>query len=346
MPAFDLTVALQQGPSPWRDSFIAAPAETAMAIERGIVALARATKTLSPESIEMRDLPDGRARRHLSALGDLWRQMGDAMPDDLAVFAHVLRSEPDQAVEALPVLDPTACAFSDPAEVALIERLVAHHGSAPPEARAAWQSSRVSPHANAPGALGHLQANLTSNSAPVDPDSSIAVFGLRDPIEEAAFAAARTRQLLDSRVISAPQEVGLLIPDDAIYLEQLAQSFDALGLPLAGLPVEPATRDHVGELLTAALAILRGPAPRTALASLFTSPLAPWSADQGALLARETMENGRSRSVKSLEGISADLVDTLRPVATTARMMARLQAIAATLPDLEARDTPDCTMSF
>jgi hypothetical protein len=44
-----------------------------MAIERGIVALARATKTLSPEAIEMRDLPDGRARRHLSALGDLWR---------------------------------------------------------------------------------------------------------------------------------------------------------------------------------------------------------------------------------------------------------------------------------
>ena len=336
-PTFDLKMALQQGPSPCRDSFTAARAETAMAIERGIVALARATKTLSPEAIEMRDLPDGRARRHLSALGDLWRQMGDALPDDVGVLAHVLRSEPDQAVEALPVLDPTACAFSDPAEVALIERLVAHHGSAPPEARAVWQSSRVSPHANATGALGHLQASLTSNSAPVHPDSSVAVFGLRDPSEEAAFAAARTRQLLDSRAISAPQEVGLLIPDDAIYLEQLAQSFDALGLPLAGLPVEPATRDHVGELLTAALAILRGPAPRTALASLFTSPLAPWSADQGALLARETMENGRSRSAKSLEGISADLVDTLRPVATTARMMARLQAIAATLPDPDAK---------
>lgn len=141
-PTFDLKMALQQGPSPWRDSFTAAPAETAMAIERGIVALARATKTLSPEAIEMRDLPDGRARRHLSALGDLWRQMGDALPDDLGVLAHVLRSEPDQAVEALPVLDPTACAFSDPAEVALIERLVAHHGSATPEARVVCRHPR------------------------------------------------------------------------------------------------------------------------------------------------------------------------------------------------------------
>ena len=337
IPAFDLMGALQHGPSPWRDSFSAAPAQTAQAIERGITALACATTTLSPDEIEMRDLPDGRARRHLAALRDLWRQMGDALPDGLGVLAHVLRSDAAQAVEVLPVLDPAPCAFADPVETALIERLVAHHGSAPPEARAAWLSGSIAPHATAPGALGHLQAHLTDSTGPVDPDPSLAVFGLRDPIEEAGFAAAHAQRMLESGLVSAPQDIGLLIPDDATYQVHLAQSFDALGLSLAGLGIEPAKRDHIGELLTAALAILRGPAPRTALASLYTSPLAPWPADQGALMAREVMEQGRSRTAGKLEGPAADLIDTLRPVTTTAQMMARLHAIAATLPDAEIK---------
>ena len=203
--------------------------------------------------------------------------MGNVLPNGLTVLAHLLRSDAIQAVEGMPEpeLDPTHCAFADPVEASLIERLLAHHASVPPEARAAWQVGRVGSLAIATGALGHLRANLTDSTPPIDPNGSLAVFGLRDPIEAAAFAAARTRQMPDSGIISAPQDVGLLIPEDAIYHTHLAQSSDTIGLPLAGLGTEPATRDQVGESLTAALANLRGSALRKALASLCTSPLAP-----------------------------------------------------------------------
>jgi hypothetical protein len=44
--------------------------------------------------------------------------MGDALPDHLGVLAHVLRSEGAQVIEALSLLDPTACAFADPVGMA------------------------------------------------------------------------------------------------------------------------------------------------------------------------------------------------------------------------------------
>ena len=57
--------------APWSQSFAAAPEETARAVEKGLITVARATTRLDPEALTPTALPDGRARSHLTALRDL-----------------------------------------------------------------------------------------------------------------------------------------------------------------------------------------------------------------------------------------------------------------------------------
>ena len=121
----------------------------------------------------------------------------------------------------------------------------------------------------------------------------MAIWGLRDPAEEAEFAAARVRALLDTGAIAAPAEVGLLVPDDPAWRGQLARAFNAAGLPLAGLARQTPRRDLETDLLAASVAILKGPAaPRMALATALRSPLLPWPAELSAQLADAVMRHG------------------------------------------------------
>ncbi|WP_323799143.1 hypothetical protein [Parasphingorhabdus sp.] len=145
--------------SPWSESFKAAPEETAAAVENGLLAVMRATRTLDSNEISMSALPDGRARSHLSALVELWHTL-DALPEPLSTWAHVLRSNAEDALEPLPLLDPISCPFADPAETALAEVLLAHHGCAPESMAPAWRANAASRDAIAKGGLGTVQAGL------------------------------------------------------------------------------------------------------------------------------------------------------------------------------------------
>ena len=62
--------------APWSESFAAAPEETARGVETGLMALAHATPHLDPADIVTDHLPQGRARSHLTALRDLWADLG------------------------------------------------------------------------------------------------------------------------------------------------------------------------------------------------------------------------------------------------------------------------------
>ncbi|WP_269274742.1 PD-(D/E)XK nuclease family protein [Sinorhizobium psoraleae] len=130
-----------------------------------------------------------------------------------------------------------------------------------------------------------------------------------------------------------PQDIGLLVPEDPAYLLSLEPAFTRVGLPLSGLRPEPSSRDHAGEFLTNLLAILRGPAPRMALASLCLSPLMPWAADEGRTFATEYAETSWSVSAREYKGRGAKIFNELRPVTSPAQLIARLGSIAAELVD-------------
>lgn len=309
LSSFDPSAALGSPSAPWAQSFSVAPPETTQSILRALETVARATPTLSLDELRPQTLPEGRARRHLQGLRDLWTDIG-CLPEELQIWRHVIAGA--QALEPLPLLAPWDCPHADVAEAALARALIRSHGEAPGTPAAM---------APAPGALGHVQAHLTGRAAPVAPDDSLRLYGLRDPMEEADFAAALVQGWLDAGLIAAPAEAGLLVPDDPAYALALAEAFDRTGLPLSGA-MAPDLRDPVAELASVLLPVLQGPAPRTALASVVTSPLMPWSAATGRAMARELMARGYSRNLSG-----QPLALALRPVASPAALLPRLTEI-------------------
>ncbi|MCA1335472.1 hypothetical protein [Pseudooceanicola marinus] len=171
---------------PWSDSVIFTPAETAQTVETGLLALAKATPSLDPANVVLENLPEGRARSPVTALHDLWRAL-DSLVSSLNTWCHVLQSRIESALEPLRP----------------------HHG----------HSERPSPHAKATdgSAMRHLQDHCEKGSDPVAPAASIACYGLRDPNEEAGFAAAQAQAIPDEGRVDNPGEIGLLVPDSSAY---------------------------------------------------------------------------------------------------------------------------------
>lgn len=309
--------------APWSDSFAAAPEETARAVEAGLLSVAHATPRLDPSDIVAESLPEGRARAHLGALRDLWRDLG-TLPGPMQTWRQVLQASAGDALEPLPLVGPD-CLFATPAESALAQTLRAHHGEAEapePGATAAEGS-----------ALRHLQDHFRRRSDSIAPDGSVACYGLRDPREEAEFAAARAQAMLDAGQVDHPGEIGLLAPEGAGHATALREAFDRVGLPLSGLPAEDTRRDGPGELLSLLLVILSGPAPRTALASLYVAQGVPWAPETGRRMAREVIDRGWSPTARGLSGPARDLLDALRTCDTPEQLFGRLGAIARAAPE-------------
>ncbi|MGH0364813.1 PD-(D/E)XK nuclease family protein [Sinorhizobium meliloti] len=301
--------------APWSDSYAVASDEVSQHIAVALRQLALATPGLSVEAIDLSNLPDGRARDHLTALKLLWERMDDALPEDLHIARHVLACSSDDALEPLPIVGGP-CLFESRAEAALREHLSALFGTVPEAANTTLGN----------GALGHVQRHLLNTSLPVAPDDTLHVFGLRDPREEISFAAARAQALV--RQGYRARDIGLLVPDDPAYRLAIEPAFNRIGLQLSGMTAPLSLRDHAGEFLTNLLAITRGPAPRMALASICLSPLTQWPADAGRNFANEYIRNGWSRAARTYNGPGAKIFDELRPVSSPGQLIARLCSIA------------------
>ncbi|MFC6637394.1 PD-(D/E)XK nuclease family protein [Sulfitobacter sp. JBTF-M27] len=290
--AFDLNAVLSVDGQPWSASMAVAPMETATAVFSALRSLAMATKSLSPDEVDLSGLDqDSRLYRHLAALCDLWRQSPAALSEDLQVYAHVLRSTATDALEPLPLVTAEPCTFASPIERSLHAHLLEHHGLASEAFQQEWvmRRSPLLTGAEEKTSLWRVQQGLTgADIAPAPLDESLSFFALRDEAEEADFAAARAQRLIDEGV--APHEIAILVPDEIGYFAQLRRAFDTLGLPISGLPDLPVRRDIAGETLLHLLLCLQSPAPAMALASLYISPLMPWPATTGLQLAREVMQ--------------------------------------------------------
>jgi len=263
-----------EDPNPvWRDSMANAPTETISAISTALEDLVQATSDLRvPPEIT---LQDGRARRHLDALIDLWCRLGDALPDGLAPVRHVLELPHGRFLDPLPVVEGSLDPNAPAAMKALYERLEREFGVvASPDKkgrRAAAEGSRL--HA----LQGGVSAVLIG---PATQDDSLSFYGLRDVAACADFAAARARALIESGVQA--RDIAVMISGDP---RQIARAFAEQGVPISGLPGRLPERDVVGETALQLALAKRTPTPAMVLASLALSPLMPWSAQTGRNLA-------------------------------------------------------------
>ena len=114
--------------------------------------------------------------------------------------------------------------------------------------------------------------------------------GVRDFLEEAEVAAGMAQQMLAENPGLTPSDIGLLMPDTFEYSLAVNDAFSAAGLPLSGLPVDHWQRDLGREALFHFLYCRQKPSPAMALAVCLSSPLMPWSKEQGAELAQTVMD--------------------------------------------------------
>ena len=272
---------MSENPDPiWRESFEKAPAETISAVTSGLESLIVACPDLTPPDVM--ELPESRAKFHLTALIRLWQKMGDALPDGLGVVRHVLTLPEGRFIGAIPVVAGSLDPYAPAVFKALYERLSKEFGTV---------EAKVKPRLALPnGRLHALQGGLTAADILAGPrDESLAFFGLRDPAACADFAAARARKLIDTGCPA--HEIAVMTAQDP---RQLARAFARQGIALSGLPSEVAERDVVGETLLHLLLAKRTPTPAMVLAALALSPLMPWETQTGRALAEAVM-NGDFR---------------------------------------------------
>ncbi len=311
---FDISDLVKAPEFPWADSFQQDPAGTEQQVKAMLRDLIQATPGLEVQNIDLTSLPEGRARKHLSALKTLWERCG-ALPDDLAVIRHVILSNAQDALDSLPLTTKTPCAFANEAQRSLHKTLLSHHGARPLQQTNAPKSS---------GLLRHVQDNLLSDHAACARDDSIAFIGVRDLIEEAEFAAARIQKRCSEG--ERPQDFGILAPDDPLYHSALRSAFTRLDIPVSGLKGDP-LRDHSAEALTLALNCLKSHGARMAKASLCLSPLMPWSPQKGQEISRAIMFGGLGQ-VLSDHADAKSILDLMRPVTSYGALFARLDALS------------------
>ncbi|MDA9954063.1 PD-(D/E)XK nuclease family protein [Planktomarina sp.] len=316
---FLLGKTLAASPDPvWAGSLENAPIETIAAIAASLKNVMLGTTNLRPKNIDK--LPEGRAKRHLTALNTLWLKLGDAMPEGLGTTRHVLELPHGEFWAAVPVVEGSLDPLAAPAMKALYLRLEAEFGSVPSKI-----TSKVQPH----NLLSTLQAGLTrTDMRQIGRDTSISVFGLRDPAACTEFAAARARSLIGDG-IPANQIAVLTMSDPQI----LARAFDSQGVPLSGLPGNLPTRDTVGETLYSLLLAKRPQTPAMVLASLCLSPMMPWAAHTGRDLAEAVMEGRfRGQILDSKPEHRALWDDIRRPATSVSQLNLLLRRICDQLP--------------
>ncbi|RFP85494.1 PD-(D/E)XK nuclease family protein [Rhodobacteraceae bacterium 63075] len=264
----------------WRDSLANAPVETISAVSTALEGLMLATGDLRVPAAGA--VGDSRATRHLNALINLWRKLGDALPEGLAPVRHVLELPHGRFLDPVPVVEGSLDPHAPAAMKALYERLHREFGAvaSPVKARVAAEGSRL--HA--------LQGGIAAAGiGPAPQDDSIAFYGLRDLAACADFAAARARALIESGIPA--RDIAVLASGDP---RQIARAFAEQGVPVSGLPASLPERDIIGETALQLALAKRTPTPAMVLASLALSPLMPWSAQTGRDLA-ESLISGDFR---------------------------------------------------
>lgn len=291
--------AIAEDPHPvWQESLANAPVETISAVTTALEGLVVATANLRapPEGA----MGDSRAGRHLDALIALWRKLGEALPEGLAVVRHVLELPHGRFLAPTPVVAGSLDPYAPAAMKALYERLQSEFGAvtAPVQARAAREGSRL--HA--------LQGGVAEAGIKAAPkDDSLAFYGLRDAAACADFAAARARALIEDGIPA--REIAVLASGDTRHI---ARAFAEQGVPISGLPGGLPERDIIGETALQLALAKRTPTPAMVLAGLALSPLMPWSAQTGRDLAESLMSGDFRGNILSPNPAHKDLWTDIR----------------------------------
>lgn len=308
----------------WSESLAVAPVETREALTAALVQIASATDPrcdicdIDEHALEA--LPE-RPRRRLADLLRLMDALAGSLPRELSTIRHLLAAGYADALHGIRVVRVEGIPALSRWQAALVEKLNRDLETEPDGGIADLVPvgilSRVlggDCAARAETALGALQGRLFADSEyKAELDATLQWIGVRDYLQEVEVAAGMVQRLLAECPELKPAEIGLLVPERFEYPVALEAVFRLAGLALSGLPLEKRRRDLGSEAVFHFLYCRDKPAPAMALAACLTSPLMPWSREQGAILARTVMGgDARLRPPPSFEPAACTMLDLLR----------------------------------
>ena len=278
----------------WAESLAVAPVETAAAAGSALAAVLSATDPSDHFAIKGIESLPTRPSRHLTDLMRLAKALGGRLPPELAAIRELLAAKPEDALHGLRVERVEGVPALSRWQSALVEKLNRDAGDAAPDAALVGALEKVLADdgtGKGPGALGVLQSQLYRPSQEKVPlDDSVQWLGLRDFLQEAEVAAGMVQRMLAEDASLKPADIGLLLPDEFEYAVAVEDAFRLGGIALSGLPAERWRRDLGREVVFHYLYCRHKPAPAMALAVCLSSPLMPWSREQGAQLAQAVMD--------------------------------------------------------
>ena len=271
----------------WAGSFEVAPDETIAELDAALNNLIEGAGLNADFPGLIKKLPQpSRVHERISQLSRLLKQI-DTLPDSFQMMTDLIKSE-------YPPLRP----------------LHVYHLSNFPELNAWQQAVLTKLAANAPPPNQALQDLLTHSLEPattshstllaarnlfkpsdqsIQPDGRIRVLAARDRLEEVEVAAGIIQKALYQGDDAC--QWGILLPNDAFTEQTIETVFKRCGLPLSGLERSIRQCDVGKEVVRLLLVCLRKPAPIMSIAALLTSPLMPWTMEDGQNYA-QTVMNG------------------------------------------------------
>lgn len=300
----------------WTQSFEVAPQETVAEVEAALFLLVSATQPGGKIDVSNFDQLTARPRKHVEDLLRLLETLDGRLPEELLAIQALMAIDSSRSIRKFVVSHLEGIPSLTLWQATLIDKLNADAGTEPDhEIISMLQALRVDTNVGTPQTgLQVLQQYLFSTPEQKNPlDNSVQWLGVRDFLSETEVAASMAQQILSEHPQWSPADIGLLVPDSFEYSLALSDAFSVAGLPLSGLPVDHGQRDLGGEALFYFLYCRQKPSPAMALSACLSSPLMPWSTEQGAQYAQTVMDGRyQLKPLPSATQIDKGMLDLLR----------------------------------
>ncbi len=282
----------------WSESLSVAPVETGAALKSVLVQIVSNTDPIGGvDECRLDDLSE-RPRRHLSDLFRLNKLLAGHLPEGLSTIRDLLLAEVCDALHTIRVYHVEDFPYLTRWQAALIAKLNRDAGvetdAGVPDDLPMNILKSVCNGASAreeQGSLRMLQSRLFAvTDHKTELDESVQWVGVRDFLQEAEVAAGMVQTMLAENPELKPVDIGLLVPDSFEYSFAVQDACRLGGIALSGLPEVHRRRDLGREAVFHFLYCRQKPAPAMALAVCLSSPLMPWSREDGALLAQAVMD--------------------------------------------------------
>ena len=300
----------------WTESYQVAPDETTAEVAAAFSLIMGATDPAGKIGITNSEQLSARPRRNINDLIRLSDELDGALPDDLLIIQQLISADSNNAIRLVSV----CCAEGFPTlprwQLALVDKLNADSGALENAELMNLLNSLAlnAPLAAVQNSLHALQVNLfESPDKRVPLDTTVQWVGVRDYLQEAEIGAGMAQQILSENPELTPSDIGLLVPDSFEYSLAVKDTFTTAGLSLSGLPVDNWHQDLGCEALFHFLYCRQKPSPSMALAVCLSSPLMPWSNEQGAKLAQNVMDGDyKLLPFKAASKSARQMLDLLR----------------------------------